>query len=203
MPIVGDACDWNDSRFVPSELIGVWRTDDARYRGRAIELGKDSAVIETGRDQASTESVESVKIQPAGKETTYSLRCRPADGSRHVLTLRFSPSGGVKYALVIRRISCGNVALALTSPPRAVSALHSCQGPCTKLTVFKIIALVIRIRISKGADESFWPLCARYNLHPGLTLRITIPSRTVSQPAALISSPSFSRSWALASLTTK
>ena len=51
---MGGACDWNDSRFVPNELIGVWRTDDVRYRGRAIELGKESAVIETASDQAST-----------------------------------------------------------------------------------------------------------------------------------------------------
>jgi hypothetical protein len=99
LPIIGGACDWNDSKFVPGELIGVWRTDDARYRGRAIELGKDSAVIETGSDQASPESVESVKIQPAGKETTYSIRCRAADGTRHVLTLRFSPSGGGEIRL--------------------------------------------------------------------------------------------------------
>src|SRR4051794_26188160 len=55
------SCDWNRSRFVPSELIGVWKTDDVRYRGRSLELSVDTALIETGSDEPGTEAVESVK----------------------------------------------------------------------------------------------------------------------------------------------
>jgi hypothetical protein len=92
LPIVCSGCNWNRSRFIPDSLVGVWRTDDPRYRGRSLELGKDSAVIGTGGDKPSMESVESVKIRPAGEETTYSINCRAADGTQHLLTLRFNPS---------------------------------------------------------------------------------------------------------------
>ena len=57
--------------------------------------------------------------------------------------------------------------------------------------------------ISKGAEESFRLCSAKCNVHPEHALRITIQSGTVSQSAALINSPSLSRSWALASPTTK
>ena len=92
LPIVC-GCDGNRSRFIPDSLVGVWRTDDPRYRGRSLEFGKDRAVIGTGGDKLSIESVESVKIQPAGEETTYSIRCRTADGTQHFVNLRFSPNG--------------------------------------------------------------------------------------------------------------
>jgi hypothetical protein len=93
------SCDWNRSRFVPSELIGVWKTDDVRYRGRSLELSVDTALIETGSDEPGTEAVESVKIQPTGAETTYLIRCRASDGTRHMLSLRFSSRGGGEIRL--------------------------------------------------------------------------------------------------------
>jgi hypothetical protein len=58
-----------------------------------MDLGKETAVIETGVEKPSVESVESVKIQPAGEETTYTIQCRTSQGARHSLTLRFSPRG--------------------------------------------------------------------------------------------------------------
>jgi hypothetical protein len=99
LPIVGGGCDWNRSRFIPDDLVGVWRTDDPRYRDRTLELGKANAVIGVGADKPSIESVESVKIQPAGEDTNYSIDCRGGDGTRHLLTLRFSPNAGGEIRL--------------------------------------------------------------------------------------------------------
>lgn len=93
LAIVCGGCDWNRSRFIPDNLVGVWRTDDPRYRGRSLELGKESAVIGVGGDKPSIESVESVKTQQPEQETTYEISSRGADGTRHVLILRFSPNG--------------------------------------------------------------------------------------------------------------
>ena len=99
LPIVCSGCDWNRSRFIPNDLVGVWRTEDPRYRDRSLELGKANAVIGTGADKPSIESVESVKIQSAGEETTYSIDCRSGDGTRHLLTLRFTPNAGGEIRL--------------------------------------------------------------------------------------------------------
>jgi hypothetical protein len=93
LPIVCGGCDWNRSRFIPENLFGVWRTDDPRYRGRSIQLGKDNVVIGTGDDKPSIELVESVRIRPAGEDTTYSIHCRTTDGTQHLLTLSFNPNG--------------------------------------------------------------------------------------------------------------
>ena len=93
LPIVLGGCDWNRSKFIPDNLVGVWRTNDPRYRGRSMDLGKDTAVISTGVEKPSVESVESVKVQPAGEETTYTIQCHTSQGARHLLTLRFSPRG--------------------------------------------------------------------------------------------------------------
>jgi hypothetical protein len=99
LPIVCGGCDWNRSRFIPDDLVGVWKTDDPRYRDRSLELGKANAIMGTGSDKPNIESVESVKIQKAGEQTTYSIACRTTDGTRHLLTLGFSPNGGGEIRL--------------------------------------------------------------------------------------------------------
>ena len=99
LPIVLGGCDWNDSKFLPDNLVGVWRTNDIRYRGRSMKLSRDSAVIETGVGNPNKETVESVKIQPAGEETDYSIKCRSSDGTEHLLSLRFSPKWGGELRL--------------------------------------------------------------------------------------------------------
>lgn len=38
---------------MPRELVGRWTTADARYRGRALSLTRDSVILETGPGQAS------------------------------------------------------------------------------------------------------------------------------------------------------
>ena len=93
LPIICGGCDWNRSRFIPENLVGVWRTDDPRYRGRSLELSKDIAVIGIGGEKPSIESVEWVKTQATSEETTYSIQCRTADGTKDLLTLSFSPKG--------------------------------------------------------------------------------------------------------------
>jgi hypothetical protein len=99
LPIVLGGCDWNDSKFIPENLVGVWRTNDARYRGRSMKLSEDSVVIETGIGNPSKETVESVKIQRAGDETNYLIKCRASDGSEHFLSLRFSSRWGGELRL--------------------------------------------------------------------------------------------------------
>jgi hypothetical protein len=98
-PVVLGSCDWNDSKFIPDNLVGVWRTNDARYRGRSMKLSEDSVVIETGIGNPNKETVESVKIQPAGDETNYLIKCRTSDGSVDFLSLRFSSRWGGELRL--------------------------------------------------------------------------------------------------------
>jgi hypothetical protein len=99
LPIVLGSCDWNDSKFIPDNLVGVWRTNDARYRGRSMTLSEGSVVIETGIGSPSKETVESVKMQPAGDETNYLIKCRTSDGGEHFLSLRFSSKWGGELRL--------------------------------------------------------------------------------------------------------
>jgi hypothetical protein len=99
LPLMLGGCDWNDSKFIPDNLVGVWRTNDARYRDRSMKFSKDSALIETGVGIPSKESVESVKIQSAGEETNYSIKCRTADGNADLLSVRFSPKWGGELRL--------------------------------------------------------------------------------------------------------
>jgi hypothetical protein len=99
LPIVLAGCDWNDSKIIPDNLVGVWRTNDTRYRGRSLKLSKDSAVIDTGIGSPNIEAVESVKIQPVGEETNYSIKCRTLDGTQHLLSFRFSPKWGGELRL--------------------------------------------------------------------------------------------------------
>ena len=57
LPIALGGCDGNRSKFIPDNLVGVWRTNDPRYRGRSMDLGKETALISTGsRNQAQSRS---------------------------------------------------------------------------------------------------------------------------------------------------
>jgi hypothetical protein len=100
-------------------------------------LEKNSAVIGTGVEKPSAQSVESVKIQPTDDETTYSIRCRTEDGSQNVLTVRFTPKGGGKLRLShpnrVTWTRGPDIALGLDTVPVPGSALgpDTATGPDT------------------------------------------------------------------------
>ena len=56
---------------IPGEVIGVWKTTDAKYADRYFELKKDSIVFGQGGHSATTYSITRVKVKDEKQQALY------------------------------------------------------------------------------------------------------------------------------------
>lgn len=88
-------CDWGQPQILPTEITGVWKTDEPRYRGRFIKLEPDQVTFGLGGIAPDkSEHIEKLKIASIDNAIDYSIRLRAADGTPDSIFLRFTPRDG-------------------------------------------------------------------------------------------------------------
>ena len=97
------ACHGKRSLTLPSELSGVWATDDPRYRGRLLELWPTFIIIITGPENpVSVQWVDKVETQPRGDEAAFTVYSTDySQRQDYQMVLRFSSANGGE-------LRCGN-----------------------------------------------------------------------------------------------
>lgn len=71
--IVVIGCQGERFPAVPDELVGIWKTSDAKYSDRFFELKKDVVVFGTGETTVSVHRIASVKRVRTGNQSLYTI----------------------------------------------------------------------------------------------------------------------------------
>ena len=59
----------------PSELIGLWHTDDQRYVDRYFSINESSIIIGQGEDRQALYYIDNVEKENIGEYTLFKLKC--------------------------------------------------------------------------------------------------------------------------------
>ncbi|HZR58972.1 MAG TPA: hypothetical protein VFA74_19040 [Terriglobales bacterium] len=136
-------CDWGKPQILPTEITGVWKTDEPRYRGRFIKLDPDQITFGLGGIAPDkSEHIEKLKIASINNAIDYSIRLRAADGTPDSIFLRFTRRDGGELGMknqpqvIWRR----KAAVATTSPAQISrgDTLSRSGIPREHKTVYKI-----------------------------------------------------------------
>jgi hypothetical protein len=89
-------CSGNHSPMLPTQLEGVWRTDDPRYQDRFLELSPTFVILVTGRsDRASVQWIDKVEIETLGEATAFTVYSTDyLEGTHHEMALQFTLANG-------------------------------------------------------------------------------------------------------------
>ena len=97
LAIIGAAA-WagQQSSMLPSDVQGVWTTDDSRYQGRSMELSPAFVILLTGQENApSVQWVNQVKTEAAGNGTEITVVSTDrAAGAEYEMAIVYSPANG-------------------------------------------------------------------------------------------------------------
>ncbi len=89
-------CDWRGPQTLPGQMVGEWKTDEPRYRGRFIRIEADRITFGLGGlapDKA--EHVERVRMASTNDDATdYTIRLREVDGAPDSIVLQFTSQNG-------------------------------------------------------------------------------------------------------------
>lgn len=111
-------CDETSQSFLPAEILGVWRTDDTRYRTRTLQLESSSVVI-GGIEPVSPQRVEKVEMSSESGQTLYTVHLKNEDNTTDSLVFQFNPEGSGELrirnqqSVVWRRQQTSNVSAPL------------------------------------------------------------------------------------------
>ncbi len=89
--VVCGACN---STKLPSELIGVWRTDAPAYKGRFMKCDPKYIVLGIGDEKVVPRKVEEITKTTEGKETLYTLKTDEKDEGEYTFSFYYSPDDG-------------------------------------------------------------------------------------------------------------
>ena len=78
------------NRDVPDALIGEWRTTDAMYADRTLEISPVSISFTTGEGTVSTGTIEKIQKVQDGARTLYTFEYN-VDGTRNVVSFYLEP----------------------------------------------------------------------------------------------------------------
>ncbi len=93
-------CNWRDPQTLPEQLLGEWKTDDARYQGRFLKVETDQITFGLGGAAPNElEHIERVHMEPANNPTDYLIKLKKLDGAPDSVVLRFSPENGGELRL--------------------------------------------------------------------------------------------------------
>lgn len=82
-----------DSKTVPTELVGLWTTDDPNYSDRYLELQPDTITFGTGGTSSIRYSIIGVVRQEAGEGEAYEIHFRGVDGAKFSREIVLADSG--------------------------------------------------------------------------------------------------------------
>ena len=89
-------CHKNETRMLPSEIEGVWTTDDPRYHDRVLELSRTFVIIITSRtEKASIQWIDKVKADPSEDALTVTVYSTDfPEGTHQEMSFHFSAANG-------------------------------------------------------------------------------------------------------------
>jgi hypothetical protein len=93
-------CGGRGPQMLPAQMVGEWKTDEARYRGRSMKLETDRITFGLGGaapDRA--ELVERVSMTPRYNPTDYNIQLKAVDGTSDSIVLQFTPENGGELRL--------------------------------------------------------------------------------------------------------
>jgi hypothetical protein len=80
---------------VPSELHGIWKTEDSRYEGRSFELRADTIILALGEEGKESYPIETLEKRQELRGTLYVLTYRNLiEGFSDSLLFYFEPREG-------------------------------------------------------------------------------------------------------------
>src|SRR5215472_15756782 len=72
--VICGGCDRQRGNLLPRQLVGVWTTDDPRYKDRFLELSRAFVIIVTGRDHTpSVQLIDHVETTQHGSEMLFTV----------------------------------------------------------------------------------------------------------------------------------
>lgn len=86
-------CD-SRNRWVPDDLIGVWKTADPKYADRSLEFTKDSIVFGTGAGSVSAHLVTKISRATSDSSFLYNLTYKNQEGQEYRLSFFYDPERG-------------------------------------------------------------------------------------------------------------
>lgn len=93
--VTSAGCKRQRSNLLPRQLVGVWTTDDPRYKDRFLELSQAFVIIVTGRnDPSSVQLIDRVETTQQGSEMLLTVYSTDRSGGQYTMNLRFNPENG-------------------------------------------------------------------------------------------------------------
>ena len=91
----GTGCGGEQLSAVPPQLVGEWRTADARYQGRSMNLASDRVTFGMGHIAPDRlEHVDSVRTISVENGQEYRITLRTPEATQDTLVLDFSQENG-------------------------------------------------------------------------------------------------------------
>ncbi len=89
-------CESRESRTVPEELLGVWKTSAPKYRDCYLQLTEESIIfantaVAGGYNMNRISKIEKVH---EGEETLYTIHYKDSQGQEYKLPFFYHPSSG-------------------------------------------------------------------------------------------------------------
>ena len=84
-------CEQGEVVGMPQELMGIWRTEAARYEDRYLELAPSEVRFGTGGDSFAQHQVAEVRRLDDIDGVAYRITYLSNEGAEHYLSLRYNP----------------------------------------------------------------------------------------------------------------
>jgi hypothetical protein len=116
-------CNRSDVKGLPSDVVGYWTTNDARYHGRFLELNRAFVIIGAGKKGSpSVQIIDRIESQPLPDGTSYTIYSTTQEGMHDQLTIEFRPANGGEIRFqhegaVWKRSEIGNPDPEPSAPP--------------------------------------------------------------------------------------
>lgn len=84
----------------PPELVGVWKTEDARYVGKFLQFDEKFVVTGFGEEQfPKVQKITKMKVEVLGVLKNYDFDLRDEQGNTDHIRLQYIPSNGGEVQL--------------------------------------------------------------------------------------------------------
>jgi len=93
-------CDWRGPQTLPEQVLGEWKTDDARYQGRFVKVEADQITFGLGGAAPDElEHIERVHMVPTDNRIDYAIKLKKPNGASDSIALLFTPERGGELRL--------------------------------------------------------------------------------------------------------
>ncbi len=98
--VVLASCDWRGPQTLPEQVLGEWKTDDARYQGRFLKIEADRITFGLGGVAPDElEHIDRIRVASANNPADYIIKLKRNNGAPDSVALRFTPENGGELRL--------------------------------------------------------------------------------------------------------